>query len=110
MAVARVAGQVVFPARFLLVGTVKLCPCGARGDPAAECSCSPQRLAAYREKCELQRPSLVTFRGEIMFLRPTNAGATWLAPRDILALNRNEFTIGNQIGVQPNGTLIRRPA
>ncbi|MDQ3858959.1 MAG: YifB family Mg chelatase-like AAA ATPase [Actinomycetota bacterium] len=50
VSIARVAGRVVFPARFLLVGTMNLCPCGARGDPAAECSCSPQRLAAYREK------------------------------------------------------------
>ena len=50
VAIARIAGRVVFPARFLLVGTMNLCPCGARGDPAAECSCSPQRLAAYREK------------------------------------------------------------
>jgi magnesium chelatase family protein len=29
---------------------MNLCPCGARGDPAVECSCSPQRLASYREK------------------------------------------------------------
>jgi magnesium chelatase family protein len=50
IAIARVTGRVVFPARFLLVGTMNLCPCGARGDPAAECSCSPGRLAAYREK------------------------------------------------------------
>ena len=50
VAVARVAGRVVFPARFLLVATMNLCPCGARGDPAVECGCSPQRLAAYREK------------------------------------------------------------
>jgi magnesium chelatase family protein len=48
--VARVAGHVVFPARFQLVGTMNLCPCGARGDPAAECSCSPQRLARYRDR------------------------------------------------------------
>ena len=34
------AGEIVFPARFQLVGTMNLCPCGARGDPAAECSCS----------------------------------------------------------------------
>ena len=27
-----------------------MCPCGARGDGAAECGCSSQRLAAYREK------------------------------------------------------------
>jgi magnesium chelatase family protein len=50
VAVARIAGRVVFPARFLLVGTMNLCPCGARGDPAVECACSPARLASYREK------------------------------------------------------------
>jgi magnesium chelatase family protein len=50
IAVARVGGQAVFPARFLLVATMNPCPCGARGDPAAECGCSPQRLASYREK------------------------------------------------------------
>jgi magnesium chelatase family protein len=45
--IARVSGHIVFPARFQLVATMNLCPCGARGDPAAECSCSPQRLARY---------------------------------------------------------------
>jgi magnesium chelatase family protein len=50
VSVARVAGKAVFPARFQLVGTMNLCPCGGRGDPAAECSCSPQRLAAFRDK------------------------------------------------------------
>jgi len=50
IAIARVTGQAVFPARFVLVATMNLCPCGARGDPAAECSCSVQRLAAYRDK------------------------------------------------------------
>jgi magnesium chelatase family protein len=29
---------------------MNLCPCGGRGDPAADCSCSPQRLAAFRDK------------------------------------------------------------
>jgi magnesium chelatase family protein len=48
--VARAAGRAVFPARFQLVATMNLCPCGARGDPAAQCSCSAQRLAAYRDK------------------------------------------------------------
>jgi magnesium chelatase family protein len=50
ISVARVGGRAVFPARFQLVGTMNLCPCGARGDPAAECSCSPQRLVAFRDK------------------------------------------------------------
>jgi magnesium chelatase family protein len=56
IAVARVGGRVVFPARFQLVGTMNLCACGARGDPAAECVCSPQRIDRYRER--LSRPLL----------------------------------------------------
>jgi len=50
VSVARVGGHAMFPARFQLVGTMNMCPCGARGDPALECSCAPQRLASYREK------------------------------------------------------------
>jgi magnesium chelatase family protein len=50
IAIARAGGHAVFPARFQLVGTMNMCPCGARGDGAAECRCSSQRLAAYREK------------------------------------------------------------
>ena len=50
IAVARAEGRALFPARFQLVGTMNLCPCGARGDPAVECTCSPQRLARYRDK------------------------------------------------------------
>ena len=50
IAVARAAGQAIFPARFQLVATMNLCPCAGRGDPAAECTCSAQRLAAFRDK------------------------------------------------------------
>jgi magnesium chelatase family protein len=50
VAVARVGGHALFPARFVLVGTMNMCPCGARGDPAVECACTTQRLTAYREK------------------------------------------------------------
>src|SRR5439155_17011986 len=50
VSVARAGGQALFPARFRLIATMNLCPCGARGDAAAECSCSPQRLAAFRDK------------------------------------------------------------
>jgi magnesium chelatase family protein len=50
IAISRVEGKAVFPARFRLVGTMNLCPCGGRGDPAVECSCSPQRLASFRDK------------------------------------------------------------
>jgi len=50
IAVARVNGRVLFPARFQLVGTMNLCPCGARGDPRADCRCPPQALERYRER------------------------------------------------------------
>jgi magnesium chelatase family protein len=48
--IARAAGRAVFPARFALVGTMNLCPCGGRGDAGASCTCTAQRLAAYRAK------------------------------------------------------------
>ena len=48
--VTRVAGRAVFPARFQLVAAMNLCPCGARGDPAVQCSCTPERVHRYREK------------------------------------------------------------
>lgn len=50
ISIARVEGRAVFPTRFQLIAAMNLCPCGARGDPAAECKCSAQRLAAYRDK------------------------------------------------------------
>jgi len=50
VAVARVGGRAVFPARFQLVATMNLCPCGARGDPAAECVCTPAALDRYRDR------------------------------------------------------------
>ena len=46
------------------------------------------------------------FRGDIMFSRTIDGGQTWSLPRDILSRNKNEFTIGNQIAVLPNGDLV----
>jgi magnesium chelatase family protein len=68
VAIARVTGQAVFPARFVLVGTMNLCPCGARGDPAVECICTPQRLAAYGAK--LSRALLDRFDLVVSMPRP----------------------------------------
>jgi magnesium chelatase family protein len=66
--VARVEGRAVYPARFQLVATMNLCPCGGRGDPSAECSCSPQRLAAFRDK--LSRALLDRFDLVVTVPRP----------------------------------------
>ena len=68
IAIARATGQALFPARFQLVATMNLCPCAGRGDPAAECACSPQRLAAFRDK--LSRALLDRFDLVVTVPRP----------------------------------------
>ena len=50
VSVSRVGGRSLFPARFRLVATMNLCPCGGRGDSRLDCSCTPARVAAYRDK------------------------------------------------------------
>jgi magnesium chelatase family protein len=47
---------------------MNLCPCGARGDPAAECKCSAQRFAAFRDK--LSRALLDRFDLVVTVPRP----------------------------------------
>jgi len=71
IAIARVNGRVVFPARFQLVGTMNLCPCGARGDPRADCRCPPQALERYRER--LSRALLDRFDLVLALPRPAAA-------------------------------------
>jgi magnesium chelatase family protein len=66
--VARAAGSARFPARFQLLGTMNLCACGAKGDPGAQCSCSPQRIAAYRAR--LSRALLDRFDIVVTVPRP----------------------------------------
>jgi magnesium chelatase family protein len=50
VSIARVGGRWLYPARFMLVGTMTLCPCGGRGDAQTGCSCSPQQRDRYRDK------------------------------------------------------------
>jgi magnesium chelatase family protein len=70
VSVARANGRAVFPARFQLVATMNLCPCGGRGD-AAGCSCSAVRLARFREK--LSRALIDRFDLVVAMPRPRAA-------------------------------------
>ena len=70
VSVARANGRATFPARFQLVATMNLCPCGGRGD-AAGCSCSAARLAHFREK--LSRALLDRFDLVVAMPRPRAA-------------------------------------
>ena len=71
IAIARVGGRCVFPARFQLVGTMNLCPCGARGDAGSSCSCSLQQVERYRDK--LSRALLDRFDLIVSLPRPRAA-------------------------------------
>jgi BNR/Asp-box repeat len=46
------------------------------------------------------------FRGDTLFSRTTDGGKTWEAPRIIFERTNLVGTIGNQIAVLPNGTLV----
>ena len=45
------SGEVLtYPARFLLVGNMNACSCGALGDPEAVCTCTAQKLTSHWAK------------------------------------------------------------
>ena len=71
VSIARAEGRAVFPARFQLVAAMNMCPCGGRGDSAAACVCSVQKLAAFREK--LSRALLDRFDLVVAVPRPRAA-------------------------------------
>lgn len=48
--VTRADGNVVFPARFMLVAASNPCPCGYCGDPERTCTCTVPQLHAYRNR------------------------------------------------------------
>jgi magnesium chelatase family protein len=84
VAVSRVAGRAVFPARFQLVAAMNLCPCGGRGDSASRCTCTPERIHRYREK--LSRALLDRFDLVLAVPRPRGhelAGAPGEASRTV---------------------------
>lgn len=50
IAVSRVQGKIIYPAKFILVAAMNPCPCGYFGDPQKECLCSPGEIIRYRKK------------------------------------------------------------
>ena len=48
--VSRAAGNLTFPAKFMLVAAMNPCPCGFYGDGEKKCICSPSQILNYRKK------------------------------------------------------------
>ncbi len=48
--IARAAGTLVFPARFMLVATANPCPCGYFGESTHTCTCKLGTVSTYQQK------------------------------------------------------------
>lgn len=48
--IARTAGTLTFPSRFMLVTAMNPCPCGFAGDPKRTCRCTEPSIRRYRAK------------------------------------------------------------
>lgn len=48
--IARAAGTLTFPSRFMLVAAMNPCPCGYYGDTKRECRCGSRQIERYRHK------------------------------------------------------------
>lgn len=48
--VSRAAGNLKFPAKFILVAAMNPCPCGFYGDRERQCICAPGQILNYRKR------------------------------------------------------------
>lgn len=48
--ISRARGAITFPCNFILIGAMNPCPCGYRGDPYHECTCSAGAIARYQQR------------------------------------------------------------
>ncbi len=48
--ISRAAGQVTYPAKFILVAASNPCPCGYYGDPKKQCRCLPGQISRYQKR------------------------------------------------------------
>jgi magnesium chelatase family protein len=78
VAIARAAGTVRFPARFLLVAAMNPCPCGFYGDGSDRCRCDPGTVERYRAR--VSGPLLDRIDLHVEVQRPSSSGA-YTGPR-----------------------------
>jgi hypothetical protein len=63
------------------------------------------RIRFPSDRANFNAQHAFSFRGDIMFARTTDAGATWEPARALFEPRKLEATIGHQIVVRPNGDL-----
>lgn len=73
--ISRAAGNLLFPAKFMLVAAMNPCPCGYSGDLEKKCSCSMQQIINYKKRISgpiLDRIDLHITVPRVPFLKLTN--------------------------------------
>jgi magnesium chelatase family protein len=50
ISISRAAGNVTFPAKFLMLAASNPCPCGFFGHPTKQCKCMPGAIASYQKR------------------------------------------------------------
>ena len=50
VSITRADGNVVMPAKFMLIAASNPCPCGYYGDEKISCTCTPSRIHAYQNR------------------------------------------------------------
>lgn len=97
IAIARVQGRSVLPARSLAVAAMNPCPCGFASDPARVCTCGPERIARYHGRVsgplldrfdlvvEVPRLPASTFGSSARAETTADVRARVLATRELLA-------------------------
>ncbi|MEZ4293725.1 MAG: YifB family Mg chelatase-like AAA ATPase [Polyangiaceae bacterium] len=84
--VCRARGRATFPARPLFVAAANPCPCGFHGEPSRKCSCSQDRVDAYRAR--LSGPLLDRLDLQVLLRQVTIADLTSSAPGESSAVVR----------------------
>src|SRR5688572_9382072 len=106
--VARAAGTVTFPARFLLVAAMNPCPCGFGSRPGG-CRCSDAARARYQRR--LSGPLLDRFDLRVEVTRPSVSDLMGVAKTEPTAAVRERVPAARAVAAGPGvGTNASIPA
>ena len=109
--VARVAGSVNFPAKFMLVAAMNPCPCGFLTDLQKECNCTPAHILRYRSKVSGPLLDRIDIQVEVPAVpyrdlvgRSTGESSRTILERVVAARSRQARRFANQ-GVSANARM-----
>jgi magnesium chelatase family protein len=107
ISISRAAQQADFPARFQLVAAMNPCPCGYLGHWNGQCSCTPDRIARYRERISGPLLDRIDLHVEVPALRERELADFCAGEASARVRARAEASRERQIDRQgvPNGRL-----